>query len=54
MNIKIVFVGTSDFGIPSLRALKESRDVDIKLVITREDKPKGRGLEILPPPINKE
>ncbi len=51
MNIKIVFVGTSDFGIPSLRALKESRDVDIKLVITREDKPKGRGLEILPPPI---
>jgi len=54
MQLNIVFVGTSEFGIPSLRRLKEEKDINVKLVITRKDKPKGRGYELCPPPIKKE
>jgi len=51
MKLNIIFIGTSDFGIPSLRRLKQEKDINIKLVITRKDRPKGRGYELLPPPI---
>ncbi len=40
--MKIVFMGTPDFAVPSLEALiKEGHE--ILAVYTREDKPKGRG-----------
>lgn len=48
--MKILFMGTPDFAVPSLRALVESGE-EIVGVITQPDKPKGRGYELQPPPV---
>lgn len=39
--MKIVFMGTPEFAVPSLKKLIENHDV--KCVFTQPDKPKGRG-----------
>jgi methionyl-tRNA formyltransferase len=45
--LKIVFFGSSDYAIPSLRALTEAgRAPD--LVVTKPDAPRGRGRKIYP------
>ncbi len=46
----IVFFGTPQFAIPSLKALIASGE-DIAAVVTRRDAAKGRGKKILPPPV---
>lgn len=43
-------MGTPDFAVFSLRALKEAGH-EIIGVITQPDKPKGRGYALLPPPV---
>ena len=48
--MKILFMGTPDFAIPTLRALYESGE-EIVGVITQPDKPKGRGYTLTPPPV---
>ncbi|MBR2387751.1 MAG: methionyl-tRNA formyltransferase [Clostridia bacterium] len=48
--MKILFMGTPDFAIPSLRELLLSGE-EIVGVITQPDKPRGRGYELLPTPI---
>ncbi len=48
--MKILFMGTPDFAIPSLRELILSGE-EIVGVITQPDKPRGRGYELLPTPI---
>lgn len=48
--MKIIFIGTSDFGIPSLKTLLE-KGYDIVGVITAPDKPAGRGLKITESPV---
>ena len=54
MNKKsIVFCGTPDFAIPSLRALVESGLFDVKLVVTQPDRPVGRSGRAIPPPMKK-
>ncbi len=45
-----IFFGTSEFAIPSLEALLEE-GYSIPLVVTTPDKPKGRGLKLLPTPV---
>jgi methionyl-tRNA formyltransferase len=45
--MKIVFMGTPDFAVPTLRRLQESRH-DIVAVVTAPDKPAGRGHNIVP------
>lgn len=40
--MKIIFMGTPDFAVGTLRALKEAGH-EITLVVTQPDKPKGRG-----------
>ncbi|MBI2485593.1 MAG: methionyl-tRNA formyltransferase [Deltaproteobacteria bacterium] len=47
--MKIVFMGTPEFAVLSLRALIESED-EIVAVVCQPDKPKGRGLEVTSPP----
>ncbi|BAT71655.1 methionyl-tRNA formyltransferase [Thermosulfidibacter takaii ABI70S6] len=47
--MKVVFVGTSEFGIPALEAI--SKKHDIELVISQPDRPKGRGRKLLPTPV---
>lgn len=49
-NPYIAFFGTPEFAVVILETLKESGFVP-SLIITREDKPKGRNLALTPPPI---
>jgi len=44
--MRIVFMGTAEFGVPTLRALYEKHDV--AGVLTRSDSRKGRGRELQP------
>ena len=44
-TLRIVFFGTGDFAIPSLKALKES-GLSPELVVTKPDAPRGRGRKI--------
>ncbi|MCE3223274.1 MAG: fmt [Nitrospira sp.] len=43
-------MGTPAFAVPSLEALVKSED-QVVGVVTQPDRPKGRGQEIIPPPI---
>jgi methionyl-tRNA formyltransferase len=45
-------MGTPDFAVPTLEALHSSGN-EIVLVVTRPDKPKGRGRKLGPPPVKK-
>lgn len=49
-HLRILFMGTPDFALFSLRALVEAGH-EIVGVVTQPDKPKGRGYELLPPPV---
>jgi len=48
-NLKIVFMGTPDFAIPTMEALCENYTV--VSVVTKVDKPKGRGNKMASPPV---
>ncbi len=48
--MKILFMGTPDFALESLKALCEA-GYDVAAVITQPDKPKGRGHHLTPPPV---
>ena len=48
--MKIVFMGTPDFAVPSLKALYESGE-EIAAVFTQTDKPKGRGNKLAFSPV---
>lgn len=47
----IIFAGTPQFAAPSLQALINDKDINIKLVITQPDRPAGRKQIITPPPV---
>ena len=48
--MRIVFMGTPDFAVPSLEALVARGDTVVG-VFTQPDKPKGRGKKLTPPPV---
>lgn len=48
--MRIVFMGTPEFAVPSLEALLKSDD-QVVGVVTQPDRPKGRGQLLTPPPI---
>ncbi|WP_322173790.1 methionyl-tRNA formyltransferase [Acutalibacter caecimuris] len=48
--MRIVFMGTPDFAVPSLQSLID-RGHQICGVFTQPDKPKGRGHKMQPPPV---
>jgi methionyl-tRNA formyltransferase len=48
--MRIVFIGTSAFAVPTLQALVQAGH-DIPLVVTQPDRPAGRGLEMREPPV---
>ena len=48
--MKILFMGTPDFAIPTLEAIYNSDDTLVG-VVTQPDKPKGRGYTLTPPPV---
>lgn len=49
---RIIFVGTSEFGSPSLRQLAAHKDYQIALVISQPDRPAGRNQRLSPSPIS--
>ncbi len=49
-KLKIIFMGTPEFAVPSLSALCDM-DVAVPLVVTQPDRPKGRGRKLMPPPV---
>lgn len=46
---KIVFMGTPEFSVPTLKSLHEKYDIPV--VVTVPDKPKGRGQKMMPSPV---
>jgi methionyl-tRNA formyltransferase len=48
--MRLVFAGTPDVALPSLRALLESRH-EVVAVVTRPDAPAGRGRKLAPSPV---
>ena len=47
---KIIFMGTPEFAVPPLKAIHNTRK-NLALVVTRPDRPKGRGRNVIPPPV---
>ncbi len=47
---KIVFMGTPDFALPTLKALIDLGH-SVTTVVTQPDRPKGRGKKLTPPPV---
>src|SRR5438034_6542639 len=48
--MRIVFIGTGEIGVPTLRALQKSEH-ELVGVVTQPDKPVGRSQKITAPPI---
>lgn len=49
--MNIMFLGTPDFAVPSLRSLAGSSRHRVVGVITNPDQPSGRSLKMTPPPV---
>src|SRR6266513_2614846 len=49
-GMRIIFIGTGEIGVPTLRALLNSEH-EVIAVVTQPDKPVGRDQRIEPPPI---
>lgn len=49
--MRILFMGTPDFALFSLKKLCETGEDEVIGVVTQTDKPKGRGYELMPPPV---
>jgi len=50
-EVKILFMGTAEFGIPTLKVLNDN--YNLNAIITNYDKPSGRGLKIKFSPVKK-
>lgn len=48
-KLRVIFMGTPEFAVPSLAALKNF--AEIICVVTQPDRPKGRGHKLQPPPV---
>lgn len=48
--MKLVFMGTPDFAVPTLRRLAVGRH-QVLAVVTNPDRPQGRGRRLAPPPV---
>jgi methionyl-tRNA formyltransferase len=49
-SLNLVFCGTPSFAVPTLEKLVEA-GFGVRLVLTQPDRPKGRGLDIVPSPV---
>ena len=53
MPLRLIFMGTPEFAVPTLRALAD-RGHEIAAVYTRVAKPAGRGMKLQPTPVEQE
>jgi len=49
--LRIVFCGTPEFAVPSLRQLAERTEFSVEAVITQPDRPRGRGQHVSSSPV---
>jgi len=49
-HLRILFMGTPDFAVPSLQALIDNGET-VVAVVTQPDRPKGRGRKLAPSPV---
>ncbi|PIE52356.1 methionyl-tRNA formyltransferase [Candidatus Fermentibacteria bacterium] len=49
--MKTVFLGTSVFAVPALEALAAADDINVAAVVSRPDRPAGRGRKLRKPPV---
>ncbi|MCL6480933.1 MAG: methionyl-tRNA formyltransferase [Firmicutes bacterium] len=49
--MRIVFCGTPEFAVPSLRTLLAAPDITVAAVVTQPDRPCGRGQSLKAPPV---
>jgi methionyl-tRNA formyltransferase len=49
--MRVVFAGTPDVAVPSLSALLDAADVEVVGVVTRPDRPAGRGRQLTASPV---
>jgi methionyl-tRNA formyltransferase len=47
--LRVVFLGSPAFAVPSLIQLAEHDNIDVRLVVTQPDRPAGRGRSLTPP-----
>ncbi|MFO7606130.1 MAG: methionyl-tRNA formyltransferase [Desulfurivibrionaceae bacterium] len=48
--LRVIFMGTPEFAVPSLQALLDSRH-HVAAVVTQPDRPRGRGRKLAAPPV---
>ena len=51
-DLRIIFMGTPDFAVPSLQNLVKN-NYNVVAIITAPDKPRGRGQQVVPSPVKK-
>ncbi len=51
MALRMVFCGTPQFAVPTLRRLLAEHDFEVLAVVTQPDRPKGRGQEVAASPV---
>jgi methionyl-tRNA formyltransferase len=49
--VRVAFLGTPAVAVPALEALLAADDVEVIVVITNPDRPKGRSKRAVPPPV---
>jgi len=49
--MRIIFCGTPEFAVPSLRRLAAERGISLEAVITQPDRPRGRGQHVSSSPV---
>lgn len=49
--LRTIFMGTPELGVVCLEALRRAPGVALVAVVTQPDRPKGRDLELQPPPV---
>ena len=48
--LKIIYLGTPQFAVPTLKALIAEPDFEVVAVVCQPDRPKGRGNKLMAPP----
>jgi methionyl-tRNA formyltransferase len=51
MALRLVFFGTPEFALPSLRLLLTRSELQIEAVVTQPDRPRGRGQQVASSPV---
>jgi methionyl-tRNA formyltransferase len=51
MALKLVFFGTPEFALPSLRLLLSRSEFQVEAVVTQPDRPRGRGQQVASSPV---